>query len=220
MTWIGLSLAIISGLMVGSFSLPMKKTIHWAWENTWLVWAFTALLILPWSLAFITVPHLFSVYSGVAAGILLMVLLFGLGWGLGAVLFGQGIALIGMSLAFAISIGLTTAVGTLVPMLRSPSQFLTASGGTVAAGIVLMVLGVFLCARAGGMKEARLKTSTDGGCSVNSVLYSADSRLICFIAHVFFLKTGPGKNIARPGSALIGRNCSYRNRQYTGMIFA
>jgi len=187
MSWLGLFLTVISGVMAGSFSLPMKKTIRWAWENTWLVWAFTALLILPWALAFITVPHLFSVYSGVPADTLLMVWFFGLGWGLGAVLFGQGIALIGMSLAFAISIGLTTAVGALVPMLRSPAQFLTASGGTVAAGIVLMVFGVFLCARAGGMKEARLKTSTDGGCPANSVSKAAFAKglLFCILSGVF-----------------------------------
>jgi len=187
MSWIGLSLTIISGLMVGSFSLPMKKTVWWAWENTWLVWALSALLILPLAFAFMSVPNLLSVYSRVPAGILLMVWLFGLGWGLGAVLFGQGIALIGMSLAFAISIGLTTVVGALIPMLRSPAQFLTASGRAVAAGIGLMVLGVVLCARAGGMKEARLKMRAGEGCAVNSVSKASFTKglLFCTLSGFF-----------------------------------
>jgi len=161
MVWFGFFLTVLSGVMVGSFSLPMKKTTRWAWENTWLVWAFTALLVLPWLLSFITVPGLCSVYAAVSPKTLLMVLLFGFGWGAGAVLFGQGIALIGMSLAFAISIGLTTALGALVPMAKDPSQFLKPGGATVTLGIIIMVLGVILCAKAGGMKEAQIKAKVD-----------------------------------------------------------
>jgi L-rhamnose-H+ transport protein len=135
----------------------MKKTTKWAWENTWLVWAFTALLLLPWLLAFWTVPDLASVYDQVPAKTLLMVFLFGVGWGAGAVLFGQGIALIGMSLAFAISIGLTTALGAFIPMLKNPSQILQPGGATVTVGIIVMVLGVIFCAKAGGMKDEQIK---------------------------------------------------------------
>lgn len=187
MVWIGFLLTVLSGFMVGSFSLPMKKTTRWAWENTWLVWAFTALLVLPWILSFITVPDLLSVYAAVPAKTLLMVWLFGLGWGTGAVLFGQGIALIGMSLAFAISIGLTTALGSLVPMMRNPAQFLTPGGATVTLGIAVMVLGVIACAKAGGMKEAQIKVkageSGDSG-PVSKTVF-AKGLLLCALSGFF-----------------------------------
>ena len=33
---LGLLLGLASGVMTGSFSLPMKKTTRWSWEATWL----------------------------------------------------------------------------------------------------------------------------------------------------------------------------------------
>ena len=33
---IGILLLILAGAMNGSFTLPMKFTKKWAWENTWL----------------------------------------------------------------------------------------------------------------------------------------------------------------------------------------
>ena len=40
---LGLILLIIAGGMNGSFTLPMKYTRRWAWENTWLAWTIFAL---------------------------------------------------------------------------------------------------------------------------------------------------------------------------------
>ncbi len=34
---LGLGLLVLAGGMNGSFTLPMKFTQRWAWENTWLV---------------------------------------------------------------------------------------------------------------------------------------------------------------------------------------
>ena len=117
---LGFVLAVVGGILMGSFSLPMKKTSKWAWETTWLVWAVAALIITPWVIAAVTVPEMASVYSKAGMATLAMVFLFGVGWGMGAVLFGRSISILGMSLAFAISIGLTLALGSLVPMARKP----------------------------------------------------------------------------------------------------
>jgi L-rhamnose-H+ transport protein len=154
---LGFLLAVLGGLLMGSFSLPMKKTARWAWENTWLVWAVAALIVTPWTIALITCPHLMSVFAKAGSGTLLMVFLFGVGWGLGAVTFGQSISLLGMSIAFAISIGLTLALGSLIPMALKPSVFTTASGAIVTAGIGLMIVGVVISAVAGSRKEAQIK---------------------------------------------------------------
>jgi L-rhamnose-H+ transport protein len=153
----GFLLAVLGGILMGSFSLPMKKTARWAWENTWLVWAFTALVVVPWGIACFTVPDLYSVYERSGTGPLVMVFLFGIGWGLGAVTFGQSISILGMSLAFAISIGLTLALGALVPMAKSPDDFLTASGAVITAGVALMLVGVVVSAIAGSLKEKQLR---------------------------------------------------------------
>jgi L-rhamnose-H+ transport protein len=160
---LGFVLAVLGGMLMGSFSLPMKKTSKWAWENTWLVWAVAALIITPWTIALLTCPRLLPVLAEAGAGTLIMVFLFGVGWGLGAVTFGQSISLLGMSTAFAISIGLTLALGSLIPMAKDPGVFLKQKGATIAAGIALMIVGVIISAIAGSRKEAQIRANTGKG---------------------------------------------------------
>lgn len=158
-TLLGLLLGLLSGVMTGSFSLPMKKTTRWSWEATWLVWSVCALLIIPWTIAFVTVPDVLKVFHGAKPSDIFMVYILGMGWGLGAVFFGQSIAMIGISLAFALCIGLATAFGSLIPMLKDPQVFRTEAGMWSTAGIVIMIGGVAICAIAGHFKEKQFKQS-------------------------------------------------------------
>jgi L-rhamnose-H+ transport protein len=103
------------------------------------------------------VPDVFNVFSDAETSDIILVFGFGLCWGLGAVFFGQSIAMIGISLAFALCIGLATALGALIPMLKDPQVFQTAAGQWSAAGIIVMVGGVAICAVAGHFKEKQLR---------------------------------------------------------------
>ena len=153
MTALGLLLGLFSGVMTGSFSLPMKKTTRWSWEATWLIWSVCALQIIPWAIALATVPNTFAVLGEASTADLVLVFAFGVGWGLGAVFFGQSIAMVGMSLAFALCIGLATALGALIPMFKDPRLFLTPGGILTTLGIAVMVVGVAICAAAGHRKD-------------------------------------------------------------------
>lgn len=150
---LGLLLGLFSGVMTGSFSLPMKKTTRWSWEATWLIWSVCALLIIPWAITLATVPKTFAVLGEASTADLVKVFAFGVGWGLGAVFFGQSIAMIGISLAFALCIGLAMALGALIPMFKDPRLFLTPGGILTTIGIAVMVVGVAICAAAGHRKE-------------------------------------------------------------------
>lgn len=156
----GLLLGLVSGVMTGSFSLPMKKTTRWAWEATWLVWSIVALLLIPCAIAFITVPDVLNVLANASPKDITLVFAFGVLWGLGAVFFGQSISMIGISLAFALCIGLSTALGSLIPMLKDPSVFLTSGGIWATAGIAIIVLAVSVCAVSGHYKEKYLQALT------------------------------------------------------------
>lgn len=185
---LGFALAVAGGVLMGSFSLPMKRTARWAWETTWLVWAVTALVIVPWGIARATCSGLMSVYAQAGAGTLARIFLFGVGWGLGAVTFGQSISILGMSLAFAISIGLTLALGSLVPMATKPAVFLTAGGRVVTAGIALMVAGVILSALAGRRKEVqrnRASEGTDGARASASAGTFLKGLSLCILSGIF-----------------------------------
>jgi L-rhamnose-H+ transport protein len=141
--------------------LPMKYTEKWRWENAWLIFSSTAYLILPWLVAFLTVPHLRNILAHTSSTTILQTLMFGLGWGLGALTFGLGVDRLGLALGFAIILGLTAAIGTLVPLWVLSSESLTSSQSRfVVLGVGLIIIGVSLCSWAGKLKEDALKGET------------------------------------------------------------
>jgi len=150
----GLALTVVGGVMQGSFTLPMKFTSHWAWENTWLAYATIGLLILPAGIAAWTVPHWMEVYQRSASHTLLVTMACGVCWGAGSVLFGLAVSRIGMALTFALVVGLTAAIGSLAPLvLLHPEEIGSTKGQTVLAGLAMILLGLCLCTRAGKLKE-------------------------------------------------------------------
>jgi len=160
-TALGLFFLLIAGVMNASFTLPMKFTRTWAWENTWLAWSFFALVLLPLIVTWLTVPQLSDVYHDAGTGPILLAATFGLGWGIAQVFFGLAVESIGIALTFSIVLGISAAVGSLLPLLRlHSSQLLTPAGGGVIAGVVLVVIGVSICAVAGRRREAVLGAAT------------------------------------------------------------
>lgn len=162
-TFAGMVFLILAGMMNASFTLPMKFTRRWSWENTWLAWTVFALLILPPIVTVCTVPHLGHVYAATEGGILLDVLLFGAGWGVAQVLFGLAVDVIGIALTFSLVMGISAAMGTLVPLVRlHPERIHTAAGHEVLGGVGLVIAGVVLCAIAGRKREKALAIETEG----------------------------------------------------------
>ena len=151
----GFLLAVLAGGLNGSFALPMKRTTRWAWENTWLVYSIVGMVVVNWMVASQTVPGLAAVYARAGPGVLAMVLVFGSIWGIANLLFGLGIDLVGISLTFPICIGLSTALGSLIPMARRPEVFSTPAGMATTLGVAVILAGVLVCAVAGIQKEAQ-----------------------------------------------------------------
>ena len=149
------TLALGAGVLNGSFATPTRFMNRWKWENVWALWAVVAMLILPWTVALITVPHLFATYQGEEVRhALLLVIAFGAGYGIAALCFGLGVEAIGIALNFAIALGTATAVGSAIPLiwLHSESVF-TRQGFVIEAGIALVIVGIVLCGVAGRSKE-------------------------------------------------------------------
>ncbi len=158
--FLGFAFGIISGIFSGSFALPMKFTKKWQWENTWVVHSAWSLLIIPWAIALITIPSLFSVYKAVPAGTMLLVFLFGFGWGIGGVLFGMGLDIVGLALGTAIMMGLINALGSLLPLVFfHPEDLLKPVGLLIIAGVLVMLVAIVICAIAGFQKEKALSAS-------------------------------------------------------------
>ncbi len=157
---IGIILSALAGTLNGSFAAPTKYARKWNWENIWAVWAVVGMLLFPWFLVFVTVPHAGSFYASASAHTMWLVIIFGVGFGLAQIFFGLGIAAIGISLNFAIAIGLSTALGSLVPLVfLQPQTIPTAKGETIFLGVGLVLAGIVLCALAGREKEREFQVA-------------------------------------------------------------
>jgi L-rhamnose-H+ transport protein len=150
----GIATLIVAGVANASFTMPMKYARKWAWENMWLAWTVFALVVLPFAAARVTIPNLSMVYRSATPDIILEVCGFGACWGVAQVLFGVAVDMIGITLAFSIVLGISAAVGSLIPMVSLHREHLNSSAGYAVLGaIAFVLLGVMLCAAAGRMRE-------------------------------------------------------------------
>lgn len=179
---LGLMLVIVGGTLNGSFAAPMKRLSSWRWENTWLVYALTGLLIFPWLIALATVPHLGSVLQQASGTALGKVGLFGFAWGIGAVMFGQGIARVGLALGFSIILGISSSFGSLLPLLiLHPDQLGTRHGIALIGGTLVMTLGLVYLAKAG---QRRAREQSAGTATAERSGFAV-GLLICILSGVF-----------------------------------
>ena len=155
----GIGLVTLAGVLQGSFAAPMKRMPAWRWENSWLLFALSGLIIFPWIVNFATVPNVTDVYAGASPSVLVKVLLFGLLWGVGSTLFGLAISRVGMALGFALILGITSSFGSLIPMaILHPEQLVAKRGLSLIVGSAVMVLGLAFLALAGRAREHDLGT--------------------------------------------------------------
>ena len=159
----GFLLLLLAGAMNGSFTLPMKFTRQWAWENTWLAWTIFALGVFPPVLTLATVPSLGHVYALAPSEDIVTVAACGAGWGISQVFFGLAVDSLGIALAFSVILGTSTALGSLLPLFRQHSEKVLTSGGMgILAGVFLVLVGVGVCAVAGRKREAALGQAPGG----------------------------------------------------------
>lgn len=81
---------------------------------------------------------------------LLKICFYGMCWGTAQALFGLSIESIGVALGFSIVLGVSAAMGTLIPFVRlHPAMLLQQTGAMLFSGLGLVVFGVSFCALAG-----------------------------------------------------------------------
>jgi L-rhamnose-H+ transport protein len=159
--FLGAGLHSVGALSASSCYTPQKKTKRWAWEVYWISQATFAWLVLPIIGAFLTVPNYLEVLAGVPADVMLRTFLLGALYGVGGLTFGLGIRYIGFSLNYAIAIGISACLGTLLPLIWDPNRgfvweivdkFSTGPGLVVLAGIVVSLAGIVICGWAGALR--------------------------------------------------------------------
>ena len=151
---LGFSFVLVAGLFQGTFVLPMTMTKKWEWEHIWATFSLLGMLVFNWLLALLIIPHILSVYSSVPSTDITILILFGAGWGIGAILFGLGMDRLGMALGYPIIMGLIASLGALIPLvIFFPDSLLAAKGLVLLAGTALVIIGIILCSMAGSRKQ-------------------------------------------------------------------
>jgi L-rhamnose-H+ transport protein len=150
----GIGIIVLAGILGGSVLAPIKWMRRWRFEKSWAIYSVWAYLIMPWVMALLTVPHLFSIYQQVSFRTMLICGLCGIGWGTAVVLYGVAVNMIGLSLTTAILYGASIAVGSLAPLLISNRAALfSRQGFGITLADVGIIVGVVFCAWAGKMRK-------------------------------------------------------------------
>lgn len=157
---LGTGLHAIGGISAASCYMPYEKVKTWSWEVFWIVQALFAWLIMPLVIGYFTIPDLFTVLVNAPAKPFWLALILGATYGFGGLSFGYAIRNIGYSLTYTISIGISAVLGTIVPLFMKGTvmeHFTKTGGGIVLLGMVISVIGVGLCGRAGFLKEKSIE---------------------------------------------------------------
>ena len=150
----GILLAVVSGMMNGSFTLPMRFLGRWDWEHVWSLFIAVSCLMMPAIIISIEAPQSWAILAHAPAYAVMIAALTGFAWGFGALMFGQSISAIGISLANTLVLAISSALGSLLPMLLlARRQLFEPAGQKTLAGVAIAVVGIVLCGRAGQMRE-------------------------------------------------------------------
>ena len=150
----GIGGVLIGGLLNGSWVLPMKRMKAWKWENAWLLFSVVGLILIPWAAAVTAVPSLGRVFHETSWLTTGKVIIFGIGWGVGNILFSIGVSRLGLAVGYGSILGVIAPIGTFLPLIvLHPERLWTRQGYALIAGTVLVVLGIVGLAVAGQRRE-------------------------------------------------------------------
>lgn len=165
----GVLFHFIGGFASGSFYVPYKKVKGWSWEAMWILGGLFSWIIVPPIAAWLTIPNFGDIIREAGASTLGYTYLFGLLWGIGGLTYGLGVRYLGVSLGSSVMLGLSMVFGSLMPAIyyffnqASGKQgidyfFTTNAGICVMVGLAVCIVGIYLCGRAGFLKERSLAT--------------------------------------------------------------
>lgn len=162
-----MNLSIITGLILiatgafssGSFAIPFGKIKGWKWESYWLIYSIGAYLFFPLTACLIFAPDFIAIYKEVQSGVLFKVFFLGAVYGIGNLSFGLSLRYLGISLGYALSLGLMLAVGTLIPPVldgRLKIMISSSGGNLLIFGVLVAIIGIALSGWAGFLKDKRV----------------------------------------------------------------
>jgi len=155
----GVGFHAAGALLSANCYAPQKYINRWSWEIFWMTQAAWCWLLWPIIGALATIPHLPQVLAEAPHDRMLLCFALGIAYGVGGTAFNISIRYIGFSLTYAIAVGLSSVLGTLVPpLVRGELAAIVSRAGSqwVLSGVLAGAIGIALCGAAGHFKERDL----------------------------------------------------------------
>lgn len=158
---VGFALVFVAAIAGGALAVPLKRRRKFELENIYIPSTLVMMLILPLAMAALVAPNWPLAVQAAGARTIWAGIAYGFGWGVGAILFGYGVTMAGMSIGYATIMGINTAIGSILPFLvKSPAELLRPGGLVIMLGIAGCVVGVAVCGRAGFLREKHADAGT------------------------------------------------------------
>jgi L-rhamnose-H+ transport protein len=162
-----MNLTVISGIFLialgafssGSFAVPFGKIKNWNWETYWMVFSSGAYILFPLVSCFVLAPGFVTVIRSTSSATILTVFLLGALYGVGNLSFGLALRYLGLSLGYALSLGIMLGIGTLIPPLidgRLKMMMESHGGELLIWGIIVAFLGIAVSAWSGIQKDRQV----------------------------------------------------------------
>ena len=162
---------------------PQQRLRGWSWQTYWLAQAAWCWLLIPVLVAWMTIPELGAVLREAPSDAMWKSFGLGIAYGIGGTAFGMAIRYVGISLTYAIAVGISCVLGTLLPPLVAGtlSEVLSGTGSSyMIGGVVLGAMGILVCGWAGRSKERDIAEQQG-----QSVFFSLKKGLpLCLLAGV------------------------------------
>ncbi len=193
---LGIIFHSLGGAASGSWYMPYNLVKKWRWEIYWIVGGLFSWLIMPYIATALTSPGWQDILSATDSSTIRLTYILGVLWGIGGLTYGLGIRYLGMSLGNSVLLGITSLVGSLgLPILRNvgnlgeilpagdsfTDMLATNSGQVVLFGILVLMVGIVFCGKAGLMKDKELANVKEG---VNSEFKLTTGLIIAGISGV------------------------------------
>jgi L-rhamnose-H+ transport protein len=158
----GIILIALGAFSAGSFAVPFGKIKGWKWETYWMVYGIGAYVIFPLIACLIFAPGFIQIIRATPSGTVITVFILGAVYGIGNLSFGLALRYLGLSLGYALSLGLMLAIGTLIPPAldgRLHTMMQNSGGILLIQGVVVACVGIALSAWSGILKDKHVSDS-------------------------------------------------------------
>jgi len=149
---IGFILLILAGFCQGSFGLGYKKYEPFSWSIFWGIYSGLCAIT-----AFAAAVIINGGFGGITDAFALLPVSCGALWGISAVCFSKAVTKIGMSMVYGLSMGISTIIGSFMPMIMNGYTF--EGRGMLMTGMVLCVCGIVVITVAGIKRDGGIEKS-------------------------------------------------------------